>query len=101
MAAARLITALLCATTAYAIQPRPIPYTVGYFSTRLDHSTAVKDNDTITASAVGGSSTSSQTFKLKYLYDYSSYRSGGPIFFHCGGQESAEAAARRIVNMEL
>lgn len=98
MAAARLLLAaaaalcLIHATlTAHAIEPTPLPYTVGFFSTRLDHSAGTDDLS-------DGANSGQQTFKLKYLYDYSLYKSGGPIFFHCGGQESAEAAARRIVS---
>jgi len=61
-----------------AQQPGPLLYRTGYFTAKLDNFQRAKGKSHI------------KIFKLKYLYNYDYHRSGGPVFFHCGGQVAAE-----------
>jgi len=78
-----------------AVAIRPVRYEIAYLNVEIAHfSKSRKKLDE-------SSQRSNNTFKQKYLYNYDYYRSGGPIFFHCGGQEPVEVAAARIVSKSL
>src|SRR6185437_7841136 len=62
-----------------ALKPRSVRYQTGYLTTIVDHF-AIRGSQNNTKSHTNA------TFQLKYLHNYDWYRSGGPIFFHCGGQ---------------